>query len=158
KDAYTAIIFDILESSVDYRVMDCIDNNITKGTKNLAETTTEIMKDVYGHNIDWENYDISSMSFEGREKLANGISEAFKTEHSGAAKVSSITTVISKGIEYAKDLESYCKMVESYYNIWCMNDAVETILREMYAKCPSGELALRRALLECISVMEMNED
>ncbi len=156
KDMYTAIIMALFESSVDYRIMDCINNDITKQTKELVSTVTSEMMALYNIDvIDSETF--KTLTEAQKEDVIEGISEGFKDAHEDADFVSNLTDKIGQAIEYATDFQTYCETVSAYYKISALNNSMKHVLRDMYAKCPIEKHALKAALLDCMNVMDAGE-
>lgn len=152
KDMYSAIIFNMFESSTDYKLMQCIDNEAVKETKNLVSNVTSIMKDLYNYDM-LEGMDISKLDDIGKKNLRNAIDKAFEQEHGNAKDIGKLTSVIGSAIDYGKDLQQCCEIVSSYYQIYMLNDAMKSVMQEMLNKCPLEEKALRSALKDCVAIM-----
>lgn len=152
KDMYSAIIFNMFESATDYKIMQCIDNEAVKETKKLVSTVTSSMKNLYNYDF-LNNYDISKMSAAQKANLKKSMSDSFAAEHGNAKDIGKLTSVIGKAIDYGKDLQQCCEMVSSYYQIYMLNDAMKSVMKEMLNKCPIEETALRNALKDCVTIM-----
>lgn len=156
KDIYSAIIMDIFESSIDYKIMEYIDNEITKQARGLITTVTSSMKNLYNYNvIDAEA--VQSMTEKQREIFENELVEAYREAHGIAATTADVTKIISNGIEYGKDIQEICQTIESYKSIRDLSESMKFVMHKMYEKCPINNPELKVALLDCITVMNSGQ-
>ena len=156
KDMYSAIIFNIFQTSTDFKIVDCINNEITQDTKDWVSTVTSNMKNIYSFDL-ISSMNLKDMSLNDKEKLKNITENLYKQEHGTAADVSKITSVIEQGIEYAEDVEDFLELIVTYDKIRQLSDATKQVMREMHANCPGDEIALKLALSDCIRVMESSD-
>jgi len=149
-DMYEAIIMSMFESSVDYKVMGYINDDTTKKSKKLMDLITSEMKDVYQMtNFDWDK-----MSAKERQLLADNISNFFKRDNSAIATTAKISSVTGNVLKYAGDAQSAIETIVSYYNMWCLSDAMKQILDDMYIESLSyNNSALSQAILNCTSII-----
>ena len=157
KDMYTAIIMSLFESSVDYKVMSCVNNDITKQTKEFVSTVTSEIKTIFDYQ-GYSTLDLKKLPKSEKDKLSKSCSDAFKKAHPNAADIGKMTSFISTAINYANDLQSLCEQVTAYYNISKLSASMQQIMKDMYNKCPDDNPALKSALLDCINVMNTAED
>ncbi len=156
KDIYSAIIMNMFESSVDYKFMQYIDNEVTKQAKGLISTVTSSMKNLYNYNvIDAEA--VRNMTEKQKEIFESELAEAYREVHGIAATTADVTKIISNGIEYGKDIQEICQTIESYKSIRDLSESMKFIMHKMYEKCPSNNPALKVALLDCITVMNSGQ-
>ncbi|MCH5187522.1 MAG: leucine-rich repeat domain-containing protein, partial [Oscillospiraceae bacterium] len=157
KDMYEAIIMSLFESSVDYKVMSCINNDITKQTRNFVSEVTSQMETIFEYQ-GFSTIDLKKLSKEEKDNLFKNCDAAFKKAHPDAAAIGDITSFIGKAIDYASDFQSLCEQINAYYNIRLLSDSMKQIMTDMYNSCPSDNPALKQALRDCIGVMNTSDD
>lgn len=157
KDMYEAIIMSMFESSVDYKIIDCLNSDITKQTKDLFSNMTSIMKSKYNFDL-LDGTDLTRLTEKQRKEVASDMTDYFKNDYPSAATISQGVSFISKAMEYEKDFRVLCEKISSYYNILRLSDSMKQIMQDMYDNCPSDNLALKQALKDCIGVMNSSDD
>ncbi|MGN0163068.1 MAG: lectin-like protein [Candidatus Ornithomonoglobus sp.] len=156
KDMYSAIIMSLFESSVDYKLMGYIDNEITKQSKSLVSTVTSSMKSLYNFDV-IDASAVSKMTEKQKEDFEKELKDAYNEVHESASNIADVTKIINTGIKVGKGVQDICETIEVYKNIRNLSDSMKQIMKNMYTKCPNDNLALKSALLECISVMDSGE-
>ena len=157
KDMYEAIIMSMFESSVNFKVMSCINNDITKDTRNFENDVTSMMKNMYEYD-GFSTLDLTKLSKEEKDNLFKNCDAAFKKAHPNAADIDKMTGFIGKAIDYASDFQTLCEQINAYYNIRQLSGSMQQIMKDMYNVCPSDNPALKQALRDCISVMGTSDD
>ena len=157
KDMYEAIIMSMFETSVDYKVMSCINNDITKQTRDLTNFVTNQMKNKDKFDV-CNVVDFKNMSQATRDDLCEHLNSSFKLAHPDAADIGELTDFIGKAIDYASDFQSLCEQINTYYNIRQLSGSMQQIMKDMYSACPSDNPALKQALRDCISIMQTSDD
>jgi len=158
KDVYEAIIMELLETSFDNRIMECINNDLTKERKELTDLVINDMKNLYNYENISAYKNICSMDDEFINQLKKTIEDDFEYEYGNAQDISKISTVIEKTIEYATDFEKYCEKLIAFCKMLQLSDSMKNIVQEMYRECPPENLALRTALKECTTILNAGTD
>lgn len=158
KDVYEAIIMDLLKTSVDIRIMECINNDITESSKKLTDNVISNMKNIYKYDEASLYKDISKMDDDFINHLEETISNNFKKEHVNAYGISKFSSFLSKTIKYATDLEKYCETAMAYFQMLQLSSSMKSIVRNMYNECSYENLGLKSALMECNRILCSSEE
>lgn len=156
KDMYKAIIMNMFESSVDYRVMGYVNNKVTEIGLETASTVSNAMKSLYNYDV-LNKSNFKNLSEPKRTVLIKQVEDNFRENHVGANVVSKVSKFAKTAIKQASDLQSLCESISMYYNITQLSDSMKEIMQDMYDSCPPDNTALRTALLECIAVVNEGE-
>lgn len=157
KDVYEAIIMDLLETSTDIRIMECVNNGLTKDVKKLTDLVISDMKNSYNY-VNLSAYKkICTMDDNFINQLKKTVTDDFKFEHGNASDISKISGFIGDTIKYANDLESYCEKLISYCDMLQMSGSMKSIVNEMYKECPYNNPSSKTALLECKTLINLGE-
>lgn len=157
KDIYEAIIMDLLETSVDYKIMGYINGEITKQTIDLFSHITSQMKNKYNFDL-LNGTNLKNLTDKQRQEVADDMAEYFKNDYKNAAIVSKGVGFIGDAIKYASDFQSFCEKVSVYNNMMCLSESMKQIMQEMYYECPWENFALKSALEDCTKILNSSED
>lgn len=157
KDMYEAIIMSMFETSVDVKILDCINSDIAKDTKELLSTVISLEKNKYNFDL-LKGTNLKKLSDKQRREVASDMAEYFKNDFKNAAALSKGISFISEAMKYVSDVQSLCEKVSAYFNILSLSDSMKHIMQDMYNECPSDNPALKQALKDCIEVMNSGDD
>lgn len=156
KDIYEAIIMSLFECSVDYSATSILTNEVVKETNSLVSTAAKEMKTLYNVDV-YDSSGYSGLSDSEINALAGIISDAYGDLHPTASFISDLTGYIKTASGYVKDFQSLCENIATYGNVRQLTDSMKEVMQDMYNNCPSDNVALKAALLDCISVMDGSE-
>ncbi len=156
KDMYSAIIMDVLESSVNYEVMETIDNEIVREVRENVGFITSTLSESYNIFIGDADF-VKGLTEQQKMEYEQLIKSSYKEEMKVASKAGDITKIVNYGVNYGKDLETICETIATYNNVRDLSDSMKWILQEMYNKCPNDNSALKAALRDCIAVIKSGD-
>ena len=165
KDIYTALIFDIFEASQDDDVIEQIDVSNAKLANSLLGYLQQMMKTTYGIEIaenisDYTSVttNFSSLTQVQKENIL-AWSEEWANQNTGF--VQGETKVFSAGLslfDYISDFAGWCKYVSGAMTMRYMSDSMKNVVLDMQKACPSLNLDLELALIDCCTILNESEE
>ncbi|MDO5396376.1 MAG: S-layer homology domain-containing protein [bacterium] len=156
KDMYEAIIWAIFESGADFKLISNIDSTIADNGKKVYDFVSGQMKSMYNLSVaDKGMY--NALSDKQKQEWKKLVTDSFESEYSSLSKSIDIADKMDLFFDVAKDIEDLINRCAAYYELSSMQDSLKQVLKEMYQQCPSDEIAMKAALLNCVTVMNSNE-
>ena len=153
KDLYSAIIFKMFQTSVDYKIVDTIEENSKIDELNLAKDITSIAKNIFNFDVIGSKK-ISDMTYDEKNELQQASERFFKSKY-GTGDFEKYVGIISSGMDYANDIEGYFELLANYINMRQLNDSMKQVMSEMYKTATDNDM--KAALSDCIRVMNASD-
>ncbi len=156
KDMYEALLWNIFESSCTLDLIDEMDAAISDSSKDVYDGITKHFKEIY--NIDLAKKDsFKNMTSKQKKAFTDELDNKFSAQYGGLNNVMTLSDFISDMTDAVSDTYTVCKAAATYYMMYALNDSIKEVMKEMSRQCPSDNLSLKAALLNCTVVMDSNE-
>ncbi len=152
-ELYEGIIFALFEVASEKTTT--MEYDIIKDMNSLFGIMKTDMKTLYDINI-YENYDMSKLTDGQRERIWTVTEDYFRSYgFSGdiCKYLTQIKDLVEIGSSGMKAID-FIKYMLSCVAVLQMSEGYKAVLRDMCGLCPSDNLELKTALLDCVSMME----
>jgi len=155
KDVYEGIIFSLFETAADVTIfpMEDLGKSAVKETNSLLSLIKTGMKTKFDIDVG-NSYDLSTLTEEQKESMWDMYDDYFKSK--GISKASKYVSNISKAVNYFKEAESFVEYSANCMAIMELGESYKATMQAMYDACPASNLALKSALLDCVTTMDMS--
>lgn len=151
KEIYQAILMDSFETSYKLSLVDAINNDIVKDSKELLNIVKLDLKTNFQVDV-IESDLLAGWSEDMRKRSLKVMTEYF--EEKKLSKFVSSADKVEKILKVPKTFEDMGNQLSTYVNIRYMNDSMKMVMKELYVQCPTDNKALRDALQDCISIID----
>lgn len=151
KEIYQAILMDSFETSYKLSLVDAINNDIVKDSKELLNIVKLDLKTNFQVDV-IESDLLAGWSEDMRKRSLKVMTEYF--EEKKLSKFVSSADKVEKILKVPKTFEDMGNQLSTYVNIRYMNDSMKMVMKELYVQCPTENKALRDALQDCISIID----
>ena len=158
KDMYSAIILDVLESSVSYDAIDSFFEDYYDQLGNLFETVSKAIQ--LQHNIDiTKPGEFVRMTRQQRADVQEETKKWFEKEFPELTVANSIFDGISMGFDSIESLENYGERIASTLLLANTNESMKAVIRQAYQNSRStNNIDLQLALNECVQIMDASTE
>ncbi len=157
KDLYSAVIFDLLQVSVESDIASSCQDAI-KDAKKVSSKVKSWMQESFNLDVaKKENF--NTMTYEQKQSLISKTEKDFKKQYDkDLNSINEVLSNISNVLEAADCIETYMENVATMCELAKISDSMKIVLNEMYNNCPESKKALKSALRDCVSIINASSD